>query len=59
MGPPEGQDNTVLAVLAYVELLAGVSGYSASGPESIYDSFLLHHIIQALQNSTHGKFKSK
>lgn len=59
MGPPEGQDHTVSAVLPRMELLAEASGYSASGPKSVSDSFLLHHIVQALQTSASGKLKIK
>lgn len=59
IGLPEGQDHIVSAVLPHVGLLAEASGYSASGTKSVYDSFLLYHIVQALQTSAYGKLRSK
>lgn len=58
-GPPEGQDHTVSEALPRMGLLAEASGYSASGLKSIDDSFLLYHVVQALQTSTYGKLRSK
>lgn len=59
VGPPEGQDHTFSAVLPCAGLLAEASGYSTSGPKSIYDSFLLRYVVQALQTFASGMLRSK